>query len=260
MSDHPVTFEMLNAYVDGELDAAAAAEVARAVAADPTLARQVAALSKLRSAVADSVEAPALSVPPRPAYSRRLPAMAAAVLLALFVGGSALVSGLFDHDLRAGWLERAWELHQSWSIADSQTGSGPLLADYADAVPGAYIPDLSASRLTVVHARAAPFAGTRRALVVGYKGTRGCKVSLVVFRGGQTLGEAIEAFRQGRNEAYAWRAGRLGYVILTDSMDPPRFEQLAESVRQTSRRHLPFDGMTKLALRKSRDASKPCMA
>ncbi len=31
MSDRQITFEMLNAYVDGELDTAAAAKVARAV-------------------------------------------------------------------------------------------------------------------------------------------------------------------------------------------------------------------------------------
>ena len=41
MRNRPVTFELLNAYVDGELDAAQAAEVARAVANDPALAREV---------------------------------------------------------------------------------------------------------------------------------------------------------------------------------------------------------------------------
>jgi anti-sigma factor RsiW len=260
MNERPVTFEMLNAYVDGELDAAAAAEAARAVAADPVLASQVVALSKLRSAVADSVEAPPLTVPAVAAAPARLPALAASLLFALFVAGSALVSAQFDHDLRAGWLDRALQLHQSWSIATSETGSGPLLAEYADAVPGAYIPDLTASRLTVAHAAVAPFSDSRRALIVGYKGSRGCKVSLVVFPGGRALGETIEAFMLERNHAYAWRAGKLAYVILTDSMDATRFRQLAESVRLTSRRHLPFDRETQMALRKSRDTSKPCMA
>lgn len=260
MSDRPIDFERLNAYVDGELDPAAAAEVARAVAGDPALARQVAALSRLRSAVADSVEAPPLKVPALPAMSGRLTAVAAVIFFALFVAGSALMSGMVDRDLRADWLERSWALHHGWSITGSEARPALLLAEYADAVPGAYIPDLTASRLAVVHAAVAPFSGSRRALVVGYRGTRGCKVSLVVFAGGRTLDEAIAAFPQGRNHAYAWRAGKLGYVLLTDTMGEARFRQLAENVRLTSRRHLPFDRETQTALRTARDTSKPCLA
>ncbi len=259
MNDARVTFEMLNAYVDGELDPAAAAVVARAVAADPALARQVAALSKLRSAVADSIEAPPLKLSAHAPASERLPMAAAAVFFAVFVAGSALVSGLFDRDLRAGWLEQAWRLHEGWSIT-AKSPATAVPANYGDAVPGAYVPDLGASRLTVAHAAVAPISSGRRALIVGYKGTRGCKVSLVVFVGGRSLGDAIEAFSRGRNHAYAWRAGKLAYVILTDTMDSERFRQLAESVRTTSRRHLPFDHETQMALRKSRDTSKPCMA
>ena len=260
MSDRSIGFETLNAYVDGELDPAAAAEVARSVANDPVLARQVAALSRLRSAVADSVKAPALTVPAPAPASERLVAVAASVFFALFVAGSALVSGLSDRDLRADWLERAWALHHGWSIAGSAARPTLLLAEYADAVPGAYIPDLTASRLAVVHATVAPFSGGRRALIVGYRGSRGCKVSLVVFPGGRTLDEAIGAFPQGRNHAYAWRASKLGYVLLTDTMGEVRFRQLAESVRLTSRRHLPFDRDTQTALRTARDTSKPCLA
>jgi len=259
MKKDPIGFETLNAYVDGELDTAAAAEVARAVAADPALARQVAALSRLRSAVADSVEAPSMTVPATAAKSERLTVFAASIFFALFVAGSALVSGLSDRDLRAGWLERAWALHHGWSIARGDTQPALMLSEYTDAVPGTYVPDLGASRLTVVHATVAPISGSRQALLVGYKGTRGCKVSLVVFSGGRALGEAIEPFSQGRNHAYAWRAGKLAYVILTDTMDPKRFRQLAESVRMTSRRHLPFDHDTQMALRTARDTSKPCL-
>ena len=44
MSVERVTFEVLNAYVDGELDAADAAVVAQAMAEDAEVARQVAVL------------------------------------------------------------------------------------------------------------------------------------------------------------------------------------------------------------------------
>ncbi len=265
MSDRRITFEMLNTYVDGELDAAATAEVARAVAENPTLAREVAALSRLRSAVAESVEAPPLSVPAPPSRTGRRMAIAAGIAFALFVAGSLLVFNL-DRNAGADWLARAWQMHRDWSIEDvtAKPRSPSLLVRYAEAVPGAYVPDLSASRLSLVHATVAPFTGQRRALLAGYRGTRGCKISLLVFRSldalGDALGEALSPFRDGKNEAYGWRAGPLGYIIMSDGMDQGRFRLLAESVRQTSRQHLPFDKETRLALRQSRDKSAPCMA
>ena len=261
MSDRRITFEMLNTYVDGELDAAATAEVARAVAENPALAREVAALSRLRSAVAESVEAPPISVPAPPSTTSRRTAIAAGIAFALFIVGSVLVFNL-DRNVGADWLARAWQMHRGWSIEDvtAQPRSPSLLVRYAEAVPGAYVPDLSASRLSLVHATVAPFAGQRRALLAGYRGTRGCKISLLVFRTLDTLGEALSPFRDGTNEAYGWRAGPLAYIIMSDGMDSRRFRLLAESVRQTSRQHVPFDKETRLALRQSRDKSAPCMA
>lgn len=261
MSDRRITFEMLNTYVDGELDAAAAAEVARAVAEDPALAREVAALSRLRSAVAESIEAPPLSVPAPPSTGGRTAAIAASIAFALFVAGSVPVLNL-DRNVGADWLARAWQMHRGWSIegVTAQTRSTLHLVQYAEAVPGAFVPDLAASRLSLVHATVAPFTGERRALLAGYRGTRGCKISLLVFRSLGVLGEALSPFRDGNNEAYGWRAGPLGYVIMSDGMDSGRFRLLAESVRYTSRLHVPFDKETRLALRESRDKSAPCMA
>ena len=261
MSERRITFQMLNGYVDGELDATAAAEIARAVADDPSLAREVAALTRLRSTVAESVEAPPLSLPAPPATRRRNTAIAAGIAFALFVVGSVLVSG-FDRDPGSEWLGRAWQIHRGWSIdgITAQTRSTLLRAEYTEAVPGAYVPDLSASRLSLVYATVAPFTGRRQALLAGYRGTRGCKISLLVFRSLDALGEALSPFRDGNNEAYGWRAGPLAYLIMSDGMDTGRFRLLAESVRQTSRQHLPFDEEMRMALRESRDKSAPCLA
>ena len=261
MSDRRITFEMLNTYVDGELDATAAAEVARAVADDPSLACEVAALTRLRSAVADSIEVPPLSVPEPPSTGSRTAAIAACIGFALFVAGSVLLSG-FDRNLGSEWLARAWQMHRSWSIegVTAQTRASLLLAKYVDAVPGAYVPDLSASRLTLVHVTAGPLAGQRRALLAGYRGTRGCKISFLVFPSLGALSEELSPFRDGKNEAYGWPAGSLGYVIMSDGMDTERFRLLAESVRHTSRRNLPFDEKTRMALRESRDKSAACLA
>ncbi len=261
MSDRQITYEMLNAYVDGELDTAAAAEVARAVAEEPALAREVAALSHLRSAVAESVEAPPLSVPAPPSTTGRGAAIAASIAFVVFIAGSVLVSNL-DRNVGADWLARAWQIHRGWSIegVTAQTRPTMLLAQYAEAVPGAYVPDLSASRLSLVHAAVSSFTGQRRVLLAGYRGTRGCKISLLVFRSLGALGEALSPFHDGKNDAYGWRAGPLGYFVMSDGMDSGRFRLLAESVRRTSRKHVPFDKETRIALRKSRDKSAPCTA
>jgi anti-sigma factor RsiW len=261
MSDRQITFEMLNAYVDGELDTAAAAEVARAVAEDLALAREVAALSSLRSAVADSVDAPPLSVPASSPTAGRRTAIAAGIAILVFIAGSLLVSSL-DRNVSADLIARAWHTHRGWSIESvtAQSRATLLLAQYTEAVPGAYVPDLSASRLSLVHTAVLSFAQQRQVLLAGYRGTRGCKISLLVFRSLDALGEALSSFRDGGNEAYGWRAGLLGYVIMSDGMDSGRFKQLAESVRRSSRSHTPFDDETRIALRKSRDKSAPCAA
>ncbi len=262
MSGRRITFETLNAYVDGELDTAAAAEVARAVAEDPALAREVAALSRLRLAVAESIEAPPLSVPAPPSTTGRRIAIAASIALVAFIAASILVSNRVGNP-GTDWLARAWQVHRGWSVegVTAQTRPTLLFAQYAEAVPGAYVPDLSASRLSLVYAAVAPFTGTRQVLLAGYRGTRGCKISLLVFPSpAGTLGDALTPFRDGNEEAYGWVAGPVGYVILSDGMDSGRFRLLAESVRRTSRQHLPFDKKTRIALRKSRDESAPCMA
>jgi len=261
MNDGQITFELLNAYVDGELDKAAAAEAARAVADSPRLARQVATLSRLRSALAESVDAPPMSVAVSPPAGRAKTAIAASIAFLMFVTGSVLVS-TYDRSLKADLLKHAWQIHNGWSIDSPtpQAPSGIVHAEYAKTIPEAYIPDLSAARLSLIHVEERPFSGNRKAFLAGYRGTRGCKISLTVFPAPLSIGEEISAVRDGKNEGYVWRSGPLGYVIMSAGMDSARFRILAISVRQTSRLHLPFDKKTRTALRTSRDNSAPCLA
>ncbi len=261
MTDGPITFELLNAYVDGELDKASAAKVAKAVAKDPSLARQVAALTRLRSVLAESVETPPLEITASRPSINRGGVIAASIAFLMFVAGSILVAGL-DNTLRADMLQRAWQLHQGWSIEKTvtQAPSNVINADYADTMPEAYVPDLTAARLALVHTAMKPFSEKRRALLIGYRGTRGCKISLAVFPAPSTLGETLTPSPNGYHEGFVWRAGSLGYVIMSDGMDSGRFKMLAKSVHRTSRQHLPFDKNTRMALRKSRDNNAPCLA
>ncbi len=260
MTNGEITFETLNAYVDGELDATDAAVVARAVAEDAMLARQVATLSRLRSAVADSIEAPDLVLPKRPPARAPGMAMAASIAFALFISGSALMTAL-DRPISRDWLAPALTLHQKWDTQGmtAQTRAAILLAGYAETVPGAYVPDLSAARLSVVHA-SVEAVGDDQGLVIGYRGTRGCKVSLMIFPSVFGLTEDLTAHTQSDRKAFAWQAGDNGYVIVSEGMEIQRFRLIAESVRRTSFERLPLNRETRMALRDSRDESAPCIS
>tara|TARA_R110001592_G_scaffold125225_3_gene334674 strand:+ start:761 stop:1540 length:780 start_codon:yes stop_codon:yes gene_type:complete len=259
MRDRPVTFELLNAYVDGELDAAQAAKVARAVADDPALAREVAALSRLRMAVADGIDAPAITLPKTVGPRRPLAAAAASIAVALFLGGAAFLSGMDRPTAGAGWLAEAWQAHLTWT-AETSAPDALVRVHQAKHFASAYVPDLTASRLTLIHSEVRAMIGGGQALLAGYRGTRGCKVSLIVFPAKGDLIDTLRPFRRDGQEAYGWRVGRLDYLMLSDGMESRRFGLLAESVHAGSRRHAPFDAETRTALRESRDNSAPCNA
>ena len=113
---------------------------------------------------------------------------------------------------------------------------------------------------SLIHSEVRAMADGEQALLAGYRGTRGCKVSLVVFPAKGDLIEALRPFRRDGQEAYGWRVGHLDYLMLSDGMESRRFGLLAESVHAGSRRHAPFDAETRTALRESRDSSAPCSA
>lgn len=252
------SFEQLNAYVDSELPPRQAADVARAVAGDPTLAEQVALLARLRSTLAESIEVPELKLPPpKPPWHRRHRRIAAACVAAILLLAAGLaLPQLSDPRQADDWLQAAWALHQGWPAAG---GSAPAAVP-ASSLEGVYVPDLSATRLTVASVARRPFAGDREATVVGYSGTRGCKLTLVIARIGRPLEDAFRRHEQGGRVAYSWRAGALGFVLLAEAMDGARFDLIARSVYRASIERLPFDDTTRMALVKSRRASRPCHA
>ncbi|NQU59366.1 MAG: hypothetical protein HQ513_19210 [Rhodospirillales bacterium] len=261
MTNSKISFEHLNAYVDGELDPSETAHIARAIADSPELADQVAAISRLRSAVVEGIETPSLELPDKAETGSWRTAIAASIAFFVFVGWSVLLDNIYNKP-GTTWLQQAWQVHQEWSIDKpiAESAADLLPVNYAKTVAGAYVPDLSSSRLNIVHAGIKAFPDHRKALLVGYRGTRGCKISLITLPRPDDLSEALRFYREGTNEAYAWQAGQLGYVLLSDGMDSGRFQLLAESVRRTTLQRLPFDQRTHLALRKSRDESKPCRA
>lgn len=260
--DRP-SFEELNAYVDKELPADRAAEIARHIANDASIAHTVSVLAQLRSTLPHSIEAPDLEVPSlKPTRKRWL--VAASIVFLLLACGTTLLS---MRGLSGGsqWMEAAIEAHDSWQIPngegnlDSNTPVREAMIREKN-LTGAYIPDLSASKLSIVLVDTNPGFVDDPAILVGYAGTRGCKVSLfatTVESGGPA---DFRFIAQGENSAYAWRAGPLAYLLIAKGMDRKRFDLIADSVYRATIERLPFDDETRIALLNNRRQSLPCMA
>jgi anti-sigma factor RsiW len=279
MTAQIASWETLNAYVDGELTAGVAAEVARALARDSALASQVASLTRLKAATQELAqdfgraggEAGAITLPALPNRRWRRPALAASLGLVLAIGlAAALVPYLGESP--PSWVTQARTAHEAWAtpqdpvplevdgvvlVALGQAGAGSYLE--------AYLPDLKSARLTLTHLESVALAHGRAALHAGYRGTRGCKITLLVVPGlvapgGEALPRELTRHDDGALHAFAWRAGPLGYIMLAEGMDEARLELIAETVHSATLKNLPLDAETRTALRESRERSQPCLA
>ncbi|MDJ0945865.1 MAG: hypothetical protein QNJ30_20550 [Kiloniellales bacterium] len=255
----------LNAYVDGELDAGRAEAVARAAAADPEVASQIAALQRLKAVADRAVEQtlPSVPPPPRRGVGRGL---GIATCLALLVLGA----GIFLSDRIAGpegsaRVARAWAGHEAWLAGAGESGAraepGVVFAALAALGAGAQVPQLDSARLHLDHVAVLPGGETGGALLhLGYRGTRGCRLSLFVFAADAGWPQDL-ALPGGRSRlGVGWRVADLGYLLLAEGMDRRRFDLIAEKVGEATRRGTAFDEATRSALRRSREASPPCQA
>lgn len=259
--DRKDAFEQANAFVDGELDRDGRNEMLARAAEDPRAAQELADLARLKSAVEDSVEVPELSLPEtgaRDATSGRrrlIPALAACLVLAI-VSGAAL--WWHAADAPGDGLPVAWalEAHESWRAPSPGTSLFHPVSLKFDP----HVPDLSAAKLRIAHIGEIRSPHGAPALVVGYKGTRRCRVSLIADTAPRGFAVAPVFYETADLRAMVWRAGPLRYQILAQGMDTARFREIAETVRRGSLDRLPLDDATRIALARSRAKSAPCAA
>ncbi len=257
-------FERLNAYVDGELDSAEAADVALAIAGNPRLAQQVAALTRLRSAVIEVAETPAIDLLRDPAErkgpGRRM--LAAGIAFLIFLAGSILLFSSDDRSTPLRWFEVTASFLENWPDKPDRPDRNALsMAGLrpAGSLARVYVPDLSAAKLTINHVVKRPESPMGGLTVIGYRGTRGCRVVLAVFADGGSFPIERTLVRKKDIRAYTWRAGRWGYAIIADGMDVPRFRLIAKTVHEMTLRHQPADTETRVALGESRRRGAPCL-
>ena len=259
-------WKALNAYVDGELDAASRADMAGRIATDPGFAATVAEISRLkagtRAALQPDAVLPAASlrrldgVLNQRRRLRRMRAVAAvAAVLLLIVGGAFLIDQRAGNDQVAGWVEEATELHLAWVNGERDVS---FLLDANDTMvnrSGVWtpIPDLHAARLSLARVVVSP-SGSKAGLFAGYRGTRGCQVGLWIGTVPQTLGETVQDFSAGGVTRYAWRVGDTGYAVVAIGMDSQRLTDIVAHIERWSRQ----SAATRLAGRAIHEA--PCLS
>ena len=256
----------LNAYVDGELDPARAEAVAKAVAADPEVAAQIAALQRLKAVAGRSVEQVPPSAPPYSAFRWRGWRYGAAACLALLLLGAGLL--LAERTAGPGggaWIARGWAGHEAWLAGgqgpEAQVEPAAVLAALSALGARAQVPQLDAARLRLDHVAVLPAGEEGGALLhLGYLGTRGCRLSLFVFAADADWPPDLALPAEEARLGVGWRVADLGYLVLARGMDRGRFELIAEKIGEATRRAAPFDDATRSALRRSREASPPCRA
>ena len=255
-------WEELNAYGAGELDPEAAARVARAVAADAETANAVAALARLKAVTPEVPGAqPEISiVRPRRLPLRRI----AASLAALVVVGGAALYAFWPTPSVDPWMSAARAAHQGWAatkLADIERPSAAFFLTAARRMgPQAFIPDLTAAKLSVARIRHVPGDGQRaEGLHVGYAGTRGCRISLWITPvGADGPGEGLSRVMENGGAVYSWNTRKFTYVLMAAGMEGSRFSLISRAAyRATRARAAPTSGM-RSALRASREASAPC--
>ncbi len=259
MSRRTIDYETLTAYVDGELDAARAADVLAAAARDPAVARELSALSRLKATMAH--DAPPIDFGiETPRRSRRMIGVVAACL-ALFIAVAAFSLSIAikneGHGLDTAWLQR---VHGSWDLSVTPVAPTRISGRAAVMDPAVYVPDLTSAKLFIAHVGAVPGPTGGHATLIGYRGTRGCKVSLIIVADADAFSDEMTALNVSPHRGYAWRAGTRGYVVFAEGMAEDRFSLIARSVRDASLRHLPLDSGTQQALGESRAKSVPCLA
>ncbi len=181
--------------------------------------------------------------------------LAAGIALLLAVTGLVLIREV-DRAVDQVWLARAWVVHDAWTPGAAEEAALALVSTD----PARFVPDLSAAKLRVATVRPARPADPQERDLIGYAGTRGCKISLIRARAPDTMPEGLNAYHRGPRLAYAWRVGGLGHVLLAEGMDPGRFQLIAETLRDVTVKRLQPDPRTRIALYRSRAESAPCLA
>jgi hypothetical protein len=234
-----MTWDNLDAYVDGELPPAEAEALRQKAALDPNLRARIATLSRLKASTRLLGFATGkVSVQRR--SNKRWPAgLAAAAMLALLIAIPALLPRSPEQEAYDGWSNTTHGMAQSVSLNEAS-------------VPGGVIPDLTSAHLDLAYV--SQNAG-RRSVFLGYEGQHGCRLGLLI----ESVQSEHGLFGRGPENAFQarrWTAGRTTYRLLARGMDPTRFEIVGQAVELLTRERDP--DRLRVALGQSPASERPC--
>ncbi len=248
MSEIQPDIATINAYVDGQLDAADAAVVAEAIAADPQLASMVANLHAMKSAVGDAFSrGDVIAVTSHKSFLSRTSRIAAAACLVIALAGPGLWYG-FGQRNTGDVITQALLQHDNW-LVEAQAASSTAIK-----VSALITPDLTPAGLTLSGVQANVQLGAASGQRYAYVGTRGCKLSLFV-------SEHVDAFaaigNTDRPDALIakWAVANRGFLLIARNMNQERFGVIAKALGVATARAVALDEPMRLALKQSR---KPC--
>ncbi|MFC4353379.1 hypothetical protein ACFOW6_17660 [Fodinicurvata halophila] len=280
MPDHIYSWEQLNAYVDGELPPAQAADIAAAAADEPQVAQTIATLARLKATTRSELESRVENAPPihtkqaqhaGQVSGRKWPrALAASLGVAAVLGGAAWY-GLQLSEAPRSWIAAAEHQHEEWLTSAIEIGQeeGPVLREATggadnlmeisvDDVTG-YAPDLSLAGMRITR-----FSDLRSArgeqFFVGYLGENGCQLSLTIAAAPEELERALSMEWHEDSRAIAsWRVGDTAYAAVAHKMDRQRFKQLIAYIEQVTRQAGEEEESTQMA-RDMENEGRPCLA
>lgn len=233
MAENDIAPEMLSAYVDGELSAPEAARVARRVASDPRIARQVAMLQEFRVGVGSLEQELLLLQGAAAPARRRLPrvaALAAAAVLGVALAGGWWLGTQAPSSGPDAALSNMIAHYDAW--ADTQAAQ---LQPASEASAGAAAL-MQATGLVLVHEESIDLPGGGTARHSGFLGDNGCRVSVFKhpLKAAADMPANMSLLGQGDLLKARWTVGRDHYVIVARDMDSVRFATIAQSMRAAS--------------------------
>ncbi|MGO4677052.1 anti-sigma factor [Bosea sp. 2YAB26] len=248
-----ISWDLLNAYVDGELEPGEAAKVAAAIAADREIAAKVATLTHLRAtmrALPPQEEAPpfALPEPPPPTRLKPRPWLQVAAALLIACGLGVAWFGLYRTDPAESPLTAAVAAHRLWLAQVPAAQAQRLGVELAGADVDA-LPDLSLASLRLVHLSLDPAVRRGGGVLAGYVGPNGCRVGLWIAPIDDSL-PARPAVQDREGFAIrAWHGHHASYALIGQGIDPARLDGIAALVARLTEdeRSIPREQIAALA-------------
>ncbi|GAU85630.1 anti-sigma factor [Bosea sp. BIWAKO-01] len=251
-----ISWDLLNAYVDGELEPGETAKVAAAIAVDREIAAKVATLTHLRAtmrAVSPQEEAPAFALPEALPPTRQNPRpwlqVAAALLIACGLGVAWF--GLYRADPAEPPLSAAVAAHRLW-LAQGPAGHGSAAPRLGVELAGAKVdalPDLSLASLRLVHLSLDPAVRRGGGVLAGYVGPNGCRVGLWISAIDDSLPARPAVQDRDGFAIRAWHGHHASYALIGQGIDPARLDGIAALVARLTEdeRSIPREQIAALA-------------